>query len=469
MLALVLFLNYTDTIAALATAAEKEREQQAMRAQAERMADAVLETKVTYVRRLSHEVRTPLQVILSGLQLILQQRTSEVSAAVREVLEEMRQACLDSIGILDDLLAYERLDNSSMTLETEPVALSDMVKRCVRGFESSAKLAEVRVETLDDTAGRANVSADRQKLAQVLRNMLANALKFTPREGKITVRVTAESDRVKVAISDSGPGLSAEMLRRLVEESSRHDHRLLLEDEQGYGMGLWLSRGIVELHGGRMGVDSEGLGKGCTFFLELPLLTDTSPGVSPQAKSSPAMAMTPLPLSVRHHNIRFTFSTSSDEEDRPTETSPKEMPPLPLKILVVDDSLLCRKMVVRVLKDEGLVHEAVDGRDATSLVVRSMQELAPYHIILMDSAMPHTTGPTATEELRRRGYKGVIIGLTGNALPADVETFLCKGADAVLLKPLDIQVMRRHIEETRRRVSFHGENNGKLVAQNHFT
>ena len=440
-----------------------------MRAQAERMADAVLETKVTYVRRLSHEVRTPLQVILSGLQLILRHRASEVSAGVLEVLEEMRQACLDSIGILDDLLAYERLDNGSMTLETEPVALSDLVKRCVRGFESSAKLAEVRIDTLDDSSGTAIVSADRQKLAQVLRNMLANALKFSKREGSVAVRVTAGAECVRVAVSDSGPGLSPEMLRRLVEESCRHDHRALLEDEQGYGMGLWLSRGIVELHGGRMGVESEGLGRGCTFFLEMPLLpaSSSSQGVSPLGNSSPATTMTPVPLSARHHGIRFTFSTSSDEEDPLTQPLTKDLPRQPLKILVVDDSLLCRKMVVRVLKDEGLLHEAVDGKDAISLVLRSMQELAPYHIVLMDSAMPHTTGPAATEELRRRGYKGVIIGLTGNALPADVETFLCKGADAVLLKPLDIQVLHRHIEETRRRVSRQAESNGRAVNQNY--
>ena len=218
-----------------------------------------------------------------------------------------------------------------------------------------------------------------------------------------------------------------------------------------------------------MGVESEGLGRGCTFFLEMPLMpkSSSSSGVSPQSKSSPATAMTPVPLSTRNHGIRFTFSTSSDDEDAPMAPANKELSRQPLKILVVDDSLLCRKMVMRVLKDEGLLHEAVDGKDATSLVLRSMQELAPYHMILMDSAMPHTTGPTATEELRRRGYKGVIIGLTGNALPADVETFLCKGADAVLLKPLDIQVLKRHIEETRRRVSRQAETNGRVVNQNY--
>ena len=456
-----------DTLAALATALEKEREQAALRAEAERMADAVLETKVTYVRRLSHEVRTPLQVILSGLQLILQHRAAEVSAGVREVLEEVRQACLDSIGILDDLLAYERLDNGSMTLDTEPVALSDLVRRCVRGFEGSARLAEVALETLDDSTGKAMVGADRHKLAQVLRNMLSSALKFSPRDGKITVQVTSQGKCARVAVRDGGPGLTAEMLRRLMEDSSRHDHRLLLEDEQGYGMGLWLSRGIVELHGGRMGVESEGLGKGCTFFLEMPLLveTESSSAESTQIATSPAPSMTPhLPLSVRHQSNRFTFSTSSDEEDPHFETPQKESPSQPLKILVVDDSLLCRKMVVRVLRDEGLVHEAVDGRDATALVLRSMQEQSPYHIIIMDSAMPHTTGPAATEELRRRGYKGVVLGLTGNALPADVDNFLCKGADAVLLKPLDIQVLKRHVEETRRRNSPYSETNGKAVS-----
>jgi CheY-like chemotaxis protein len=423
----------------------------------DRIADAVLETKVTYVRRLSHEVRTPLQIIMAGLQYILLRKRSDVSREVCDMLEEMQQACVDGMGILDDLLAYERLDAGTMTLDAEPVSVQELVKKSLRDFEGAAKLAEVVVDCLDETNGQQLVvSADKRKMVQVMRNMLTNALKFTPKEkGCIRVHVVHADSSVRIEVTDSGPGLDAEQRRRIVEETVRHDQRALLEDEQGYGMGVWLSRGIVELHGGHMGVESEGPGKGCTFFLELPVIKSGHP--TPKGKPpSPLVSVaalattkpiTPHPMSVRHQSLRFTFASSdSDESDVAKESHIGE----DLKILVVDDSLLCRKMVSRVLKDEGQLDEAVDGREATTLVLRSMAALEPYHLIVMDSAMPHTSGPVATEELRMQGYQGVIIGLTGNALPADVQTFLDKGANVVLLKPLDIGVLKRHVDEARR-------------------
>ena len=123
----------------------------------------------------------------------------------------------------------------------------------------------------------------------------------------------------------------------------------------------------------------------------------------------------------------------------------------PLRILVVDDSVMCRKMVSRLLREEGRLDEAIDGHDAVRQVLAAEGARDPYHVLVMDSAMPNQSGPAATEELRAAGYAGVILGLTGNALPEDIEAFVSRGANAVMLKPLDVGVLLKYVADARRR------------------
>jgi signal transduction histidine kinase len=380
-----------DALAALHGALQKDAQREAA---ALAQAEAVLQTKVTYVRRLSHEVRTPLQVIYSGLQLILSRKRAEVSHGVLGVLEEMRQSCLDGMGILDDLLSYERLDAGTMTLEREALPVTELVRQSMRDFSVHAELSDVRLEYSDpfgeNRRNRPLVNADRRKMTQVLRNMLSNALRFSPAGSCIRVRVLCVTRRkellARIEVADSGPGLTPEMRERLVKDAGRFDHTELLESEQGHGMGLWLLRGIVEMHSGQVGVESEGAGKGSTFFVELPVLASpTSQPFSGSVDSSDqntlfrSYPITPHPRRAGlEQPLRFSFSSSASSENSAEEEELAAS--RPLRILIVDDSVLCRKMVSRLLKEEGCLDEAADGVEALRSVLRSMQDEAPYHM-----------------------------------------------------------------------------------------
>jgi signal transduction histidine kinase len=205
-----------DALAALTGSEERDAGKEAAKKEQEA---AVLETKVTYVRRLSHEVRTPLQVIYSGLQYIIAKKNNEVTSGVMSVLEEMRQSCIDGIGILDDMVSYERLDAGTMTLEKETVVVSDFVRKSLRDFDISARLSNVSLEYTDPFGESRRsppvVKADALKLGQVVRNMVSNGLKYTPSGGSIKVKVYCPPTshegvhKVRIDFTDTGPGLSS--------------------------------------------------------------------------------------------------------------------------------------------------------------------------------------------------------------------------------------------------------------------
>ena len=248
----------------------------------------------------------------------------------------------------------------------------------------------------------------------------------------------------------------------------------------------------MEQHGGRIGVHSDGLGLGSTFFIEIPLVLseeETQRGrqgaahyienekkdrnvncehksptssffrlsrsahISPYAPSS----ITPVPDSnkFRVEDVEKNWSPAAAVTEsfrvRQFVDSTIEATPRKITALIVDDSYLNRKMIARLLQQRSFViFEACDGAEAVDSVSKSMRSLAgehptlSYDVILMDFVMPIMDGPTATKQIRALGYRGVIIGVTGNALPDDISTFLASGADVVMTKPINIETFIQH-------------------------
>ena len=194
----------------------------------------------------------------------------------------------------------------------------------------------------------------------------------------------------------------------------------------------------MDLHKGRVSVESEGEGHGCTFSVDLPVVPVGSVSLqqshlSGSFNGDPMAEDMAIPVEMR--NSLIAWESSEERNSR-------------FRILLVDDSAITRKMMVRSLGDKFKhIDEALDGADALSRVRENMldEESMDYKAVLMDHQMPNMDGPTAAKEMRALGYKGLIIGITGDSLEADMDFFLSQGANLVLSKPVDMRKLVRII------------------------
>ena len=245
-----------------------------------------------------------------------------------------------------------------------------------------------------------------------------------PRAGSVQVRVT-----------DSGVGLSPEQLSQICSEGVQFNANQL-QAGQGSGLGLFISKGLAVQHGGGLSVASEGLGKGAAFTLELPVHIKAS---SPSAALLSLRDVPPIKFSSPHHC--HTCSIVETESDTQPVTSSERTRRLSQvkRILVIDDAESNRKMLMRLLKARGyLCEQAEDGQRGIELYQALCERGEAVNVIVMDYEMPVMDGPTATKKLRELGCTCLIVGVTGNLLPEDVDHFKRQGANAVLGKPLDI-------------------------------
>jgi CheY-like chemotaxis protein len=218
---------------------------------------------------------------------------------------------------------------------------------------------------------------------------------------------------VTIKVIDTGPGLSTQQQEQMFQEGVQFNPNEL-QGGQGSGLGLWISREIIQQHGGSISVMSEGLGKGSTFTITLPVLL---PSFSKSRRQCPS--------------TRITRSHREVEEG-------SMMLHLPLRVLVVDDAKSNAKILSRLLENAGMqVTMAFDGKECIKKVKECSEGSNPFELIVMDYVMPIMSGPEATCVLRSLGYLFPIIGLTGNVQPEDIKCFMDAGANIVLPKPLN--------------------------------
>jgi two-component system, sensor histidine kinase len=238
---------------------------------------------------------------------------------------------------------------------------------------------------------------------------------------------------IVISVRDAGPGLSLEQQKMMFGEGVQFNPNQL-QAGQGSGLGLWISKEIVNQHKGQIRVESKGLGCGSTFEVMFPVVIRD---VASSALRNPGR------ISIRSHPSQCkTIGTPLNTELRP----PKDLNCLNgLNVLVVDDAPSNRKLVSRLLKSKGIVcDEAVNGREAVSMVMSGDRH---YQAILMDYEMPEMDGPSAARKLRDLRCEVLIVGLTGNVLPEDKEHFLNHGANFVLTKPLNMKELLDILEQ----------------------
>ena len=375
-----------------------------------------------------------------------------------------------AVEVLSDVLNYDKIESGTLVLDLAEVSIWHILEETMNEFKLSANKKRIEftlsfssLETgeggIGDTEGQqagltfsstaelqtdfeqAKIFGDTVRLTQVLRNVISNALKFTPEGGSVQICAlwhqqtlpTNNTDReskkrrihlgkggsltrsrygfVEIVIKDSGAGMTQSQLANLFQEGMQFNANEL-QQGKGSGFGLFISKGIVELHEGALRAKSDGPDRGTTFTMELPLYH------SPGAEKSPPTT-----------RLNASFSMSPSEKAS-------------LSILVVDDALSNRKLLSRLLTKAGHRCDlAEDGKVALQNVKEKMACGDRYDTLILDYEMPVMNGPTAAKEIRRAGSDVFIVAVTGNMLQEDIDYFYKCGANAVLPKPFQMSAL----------------------------
>jgi CheY-like chemotaxis protein/two-component sensor histidine kinase len=331
-----------------------------------------------------------------------------------EVIERNARA---QAQLVNDVLDVSRITTGKLRLDFRPVALTPVVEKAIDSLRASALGKSLTLTTELEEVGDAKVDATR--IAQVVWNLLQNAIKFTPEGGEITVSLHREDDIALLRVSDNGVGIAESFLPHVFDRFRQADSSAT-RPAGGLGLGLAIVRHIVEMHGGEVEVASGGENKGATFTVKLPVEAEP---------------------------------TSSLEQDSNGSGRTLQSLPPGLHLLVVDDDLDTRAMIVHLLSMQGAdVRQAESGQRALNIV--QQEEWRP-DVIVSDVGMPGMDG----YELRRR-FREILPGvpavaLTAYAAPADQRRALDAGFERYLSKPVDpsnvisavMDLAPRHISE----------------------
>ncbi len=229
--------------------------------------EAASRHKSEFLANMSHELRTPLNAILGYTELILDKIYGDLPEKIQDVLKRLEQNGRHLLGLINDVLDLSKVEAGQLTLSLNDYSMKDVVQTVFTAVESLAaeKNLELKVRVSPDlTPGK----GDEQRIVQVLLNLVGNAIKFTE-EGEVRVEVTASNGTFLVSVSDTGPGLSEADQERIFEEFHQVDSSSTRK-KGGTGLGLSIAKRIVEMHGGRIWVESS-LGKGSIFWFTLPV------------------------------------------------------------------------------------------------------------------------------------------------------------------------------------------------------
>jgi signal transduction histidine kinase len=222
--------------------------------------------KSEFLASMSHELRTPLNAIIGFSQVLREEMFGTVNEKQAEYLDDIISSGNHLLSLINDVLDLSKVEAGQVELEVRPFSLRQSLERGVVMVREQATEDGVQVELAADPDVDV-VEGDERRIKQVIFNLLSNAVKFTPAGGAVDVSSARVNGEVRISVADTGPGIASEDHQRIFEEFQQTDAGL--EQREGTGLGLALSKRLVELHGGRIWLESE-LGKGSTFVFTLP-------------------------------------------------------------------------------------------------------------------------------------------------------------------------------------------------------
>jgi PAS domain S-box-containing protein len=361
-------------------------------------AEAANRAKSEFLSRMSHELRTPLNAILGFGQLL---ERAPLQERQHRHAEHVVKGGRHLLTLIDEVLEISRIESGNLGVSVEPVPLATSVQDALELIKPIADQRDIRIDSDISATVDLHVMADAQRLKQVLLNLLSNAVKYNTPGGRIRVFASLEGETLLLQVSDTGPGIAAEDLRRLFTPFDRLGAEA--SDVEGTGLGLALSRGLAEAMGGSLNATSE-VGAGSTFELRLTRGEPTA--------SSP--------------------NRTASDKDRPNVPA--------CRVLYVEDNISNVRLIEEILADDDVeVIAAATGRLALDIAPGARAD-----VILLDVNLPDMTGDEVLRGIRAYPETAAtpVIVLTADATPATRRRMLKLGASAHLTKPIDIELLK---------------------------
>jgi CheY-like chemotaxis protein len=337
---------------------------------------------------------------------LLRQAEATKPEDVQHGLEVIERNARAQVQLVDDLLDLSRILAGQVRLDVQRIALADVIAAAVESALPTAHAKGVRLEKLLDPRGSV-VGGDPARLQQIVWNLLSNSIKFTPKGGRVQVLLERVDSHIEISVVDTGIGIPLNFLPHVFERFSQKNSTAS-RDYGGLGLGLAISKQLVELHGGTIHAKSRGEGHGSTFTVKLPLL-------------------------VVHDEVET-------ERAHPTHPSEGENLLLPglkgVSVLVVDDEKDARELVTRILQNQGAKVTALGSAEEALRAI----EVSPPDVLVSDIGMPVTDGYQLMRTIRATEPKGrrmPALALTAFARAEDRKKAMLAGYQSHLAKPFD--------------------------------
>jgi PAS domain S-box-containing protein len=368
--------------------------------------------KDEFLAIMSHELRNPLNVILGYAELLLRVDEIKQSGSLRRMADAIKRNAVAQSKLIRDLLDLSRLRSGKLELNRETVSPVTSIEHAIETVRIDAEGKEIAIEVSapDDLVF---VKADPVRLEQIIWNLLNNSIKFTPKGGRIAVRLEEDGDHVVLTVADNGQGIDSSFLPHIFEIFRQADSGTS-RAQSGMGIGLAVVQQLVELHGGTVSADSAGAGEGATFTIRLPRSVNSK---------APAMPVGDLGIGTLQG----------------------------MSVLVLDDSEDTTEMLQHLLEISGAeVNVATGGIEALRLA--SEKE---FDVVLSDISMPGMDGFEFLSKLRELPGKSDMpaVALTGFGRPEDVQRAYDEGFYAHLTKPFDIQMLATLLQKLPRKTN----------------
>ena len=391
------------------------------------VAEEANRAKSTFLSSMSHDIRTPMNAIV-GFSTLLE-RDADNSEAVRSYTRKIATSSHHLLGLINDVLDMSKIESGKVTLSLGEFRIADVVSSvdAMMRPQTDAKGQTLTVEE----AGACDLVlvGDEGRLRQIVTNLLSNAMKYTPERGHVLLRVECGKvgedglQPVRFVVSDDGLGMSEEFLSTIFDPFSREESSLT-NKVQGTGLGMAITKNLVDLMGGRIGVESA-LGQGSTFTVELDF------PVTEPAEGTPS-------------------DSEGPHQGAASASEPAQGALRGKRFLVAEDNALNAEIIAALLDMRGATCEiAENGAVAVERFARSKP--GEFSMVFMDVQMPQMDGHEATRRIRaldRPDARTIpIIAMTASAFAEDVREAMAAGMSAHVAKPIDINVLERTVAQ----------------------
>lgn len=383
-----------------------------------RETEAANRSKDEFLAMLSHELRTPLNAILGWTTLLRNRKLDK--EATEHAVDTIHRNARSQARLIEDLLDLSRIVSGKLRLEAKPIELSSVIDAAIDTARPAAEAKEIRLQAVLDS-GCCLILGDPERLQQVVWNLLANAVKFTPKQGRVQLQLQRVNSHVEMTISDTGPGID-EALLPFIFDRFRQGDSTSTRKHGGLGLGLAIVRNLVELHGGTVEAGNRAEGAGAVFTVRLPILVTSRPsGALVAEQGSALVAGQGSALPTRGVTVDFVSTAMLKG----------------LKVLVVDDEPDAREVLGVLLQDqEAEIMTCASSAEA----LKALAEFKP-DILLSDIGMEEEDGYTLIEKVRalgpEHGGRTPAVALTAYARVEDRLRALAAGYNMHVTKPIE--------------------------------